>query len=81
MLVIIIIIIRRHFNIVQWDIIASIFFKNLFKRHLLLKQQREDGGDTLGVSVLPHDPHTEVDVILGPEVNPGTGHLEADMSL
>ena len=54
-------------------------FVYLFKSHLLLKKQREEGRDTRGFLILPHDAHTEVDVILGPQMDPGTGHLGADI--
>lgn len=40
-----------------------------------MKQQREDGGETLRLAVLAHEAHAEVDVVLGRQVNSRTRDL------
>lgn len=37
----------------------------LFKGHLLMKEQRKDGRETFRLTVLAHEAHAKVDVILG----------------
>ena len=40
-----------------------------------MKQQGEDGRETLSLTVLAHETHAEEDVIFGWQMNPRTGNL------
>lgn len=43
-----------------------------------MKQQREDSRDTLRLTVLAHEAHAEVDIILGWQMNSRTRNLRTE---
>lgn len=47
----------------------------LFKSHLFMKQQRKDGRETFRLTVLAHEAHAKVDVILGWQMHSRTRNL------